>query len=99
MKVTLGYSQEHRDGKWSKMDITLEEEDIRRLLVENGMEPDATIKASDAFKLLNSEAMIYITAKTLSVGLIDKEQASAEIKQHENFKSALLAKIKEAASD
>jgi hypothetical protein len=68
MIVMAGWSGEMASGQWSKVDITLDEVDLMRLLVERtgsengssdpwGADPDLTqAKTVDVFTALSSEA-------------------------------------------
>lgn len=76
MKVTLGYSREHPGGtKWTKADVMTEEDDLRRLLTDNGVDPDIQIKPHLVFLLLRGEAEDYLIANQVKEGLISKEES------------------------
>lgn len=95
MKVTLGYSREHPGGtKWSKADVMLEEEDLKRLLIDNGIDPTIQVKANLVFQLLNAEGEIYLLAKQKSEGLVSAEDAVAHATTLREYQNKLIAEIK-----
>lgn len=99
MKFTTGYSREHPGGsKWSKMDITFEEVDFQRFLVENGIDPDTVVAPSVVYQLMWLEAERYITIHQNAEGLIDKERANAEVTRIRERQGLIISKIKESAS-
>lgn len=97
MKFTTGYSREHPGGqKWSKMDITLEEVDIKRFLAENDIDPETAISPAVAFQLMWLEAERYMVIHQADQKLIDSASAAAEVGKLRQRQSAILAKIKES---
>lgn len=98
MKFTTGYSREHPGGqKWSKMDITLEEVDLKRFLAEKGIDPAAAVGPAVAFQLMWLEAERYLLIHQANEGLISNQQAVDEITKISGRQDAILAKIKESA--
>lgn len=97
MKFTTGYSREHPGGqKWSKMDITLEEVDIKRFLMENDIDPETVISPAVAFQLMWLEAERYMIIHQNAEKLIDNDAATAEVSRLRQRQAAILAKIKES---
>lgn len=99
MKFTTGYSREHPGGqKWSKMDITLEEVDIKRFLAENDIDPETVISPAVAFQLMWLEAERYMAIHQNAEHLMRKEDAAAKVEEVRQRQGAILAKIKESAN-
>lgn len=63
MQVRQGWSGEVDHNKWAKFDITLEEEDLRRLI---GNEAKDHIDTTTAYRLLELEAERLVMAKLVS---------------------------------
>ena len=98
MKFTTGYSREHPGGqKWSKMDITLEEVDLKRFLAENDIDPEMVISPAVAFQLMWLEAERYMTIHQNAERLMGKDEATAKVEEFRQRQGAILAKIKESA--
>lgn len=63
MQVHQGWSGEVDHNKWAKFDITLDEEDLRRLV---GDDMRRTIDTTTAYRLLELEAERLVMAKLVS---------------------------------
>ncbi len=63
MQVRHGWSGEVDHNKWAKFDITLEEEDLRRLI---GDDKRRIIDTTVAYRLLELEAERLVMAKLVS---------------------------------
>lgn len=95
MKVTLGYSREHPGGnKWSKCDVMTEEDDLRRLLADNGVDPDIQIKPHLVFLLLRGEAEDYLIANQVKEGLITKDESIPQRTAIGDFKKKIIDSLK-----
>lgn len=99
MRFNTGYSQEHPGGtKWSKMDITLEEIDVQRFLVEHGLDPEVQITSSQAYQLMWLEAERYMLIHQAAEKLVTNEHAATEVGNIRTRQNAILSKIKEKAN-
>lgn len=97
MKFTTGYSREHPGGqKWSKMDITLEEVDLKRFLAENDIDPDTLISPAVAYQLMWLEAERYMVIHQAEQKLVDGEYASTEVGNLRKRQNAIMDKIRKA---
>ncbi len=63
MQVKQGWSGETDHNKWAKFDVTLEEEDLRRLV---GEDKRHTIDTAVAYRLLELEAERFVMVKLVS---------------------------------
>lgn len=66
MKVRSGWSGEVGPNQWSKFDVELDEVDLRRLLLENDVDPDQTLSVTQVFQLLEAQAEYLILAKLVT---------------------------------
>jgi hypothetical protein len=62
MRVRQGWSGETSPNVWQKISVELEEEDLRRLVVDAGIDP-AALPTEAAFQLLEIEAERLVIAK------------------------------------
>lgn len=95
MKVDCGYSQEHSDGKWSKHGVIVEEEDLKRMLVEAGLEPGIHMAPHLVWQLLTFEGESLLLASQLSKGLVTKDYVSVKMGELSKAKQSILKSIKE----
>lgn len=56
MEVRIGNSIELADTSWRRQDITLDETDLQRLLIDAGHNPDIFVPTDKAFRILELEA-------------------------------------------
>ncbi len=56
MQLRIGNSIEFADMSWRKHDVTLDEYDLQKLLVEAGLDPDTEIPLQTVFEILEAEA-------------------------------------------
>lgn len=95
MKVRHGWSGEVKPNVWGKASVELEEDDLRRLLVQAGLPGDHPVSVANAYQLLEVEAERLLTAKLISrYGYDGAEQLAALGAQRE----ALFTKLKAAAA-
>lgn len=97
MQVTTGYSQEHHDGKWSKMDVTVEEADLHRFLVEKDIDPTVHIRPAAVWTLMSAEADSFLIVRQLTQGLIDEETAKTRMSAVRATQEKIINEIKESA--
>lgn len=82
MKVRHGWSGEIKPNVWGKVQIELEEEDLRRLLMQNDLPADFPISVNHAYQLLEVEAERLLTAKLISrFGFDGQDQLAALTEQ------------------
>ncbi len=65
MRVMQGWSGETATNRWAKVDVTVEEEDLRRILHTAGLPVDQQLSTADAFKLLAGEAERLVLVKLM----------------------------------
>lgn len=85
MRVRQGWSGEFTPNQWGKLDIDVDEDDLYRMLIENGLPEDVTLTNSEVFALLNSEAR-----RLLATALLDRFGGTAAEDQITN----LVAEVK-----
>lgn len=78
MRIRVGWSGETQSNRWEKVDVELEEEDLQRLVRENGFPEDLhnRLPVKVCFQLLQNEAEVLLLSKLKMLGYpIDKASA------------------------
>lgn len=68
MRVRHGWSGEISKNQWVKLNVELEEDDLRRILVPLDINP-ATLPVAVAYQLLDIEAELALTHKLTKYGM------------------------------
>lgn len=81
MRVRHGWSGEVESNRWAKFDIELEEDDLRRILVGNGIAPSTVDKLSlvNAYRLLEIEAERLVLFKLIRRYGYSRDSASQQL--------------------
>lgn len=96
MKVRHGWSGEIKPNVWGKAQIELEEEDLRRLLLQNGLPADFPISVAHAYQLLEVEAERLLTAKLISRYGFDGQNILTALTEQ---RTQLIDKLKSMANE
>lgn len=66
MKISKGFSEEVGSNSWAKADVELDEGDLERMLVDNGLSLSADLTHSQVYGILSLEAERLLTAEYLT---------------------------------
>jgi hypothetical protein len=75
MEIREGVNSEYGRGKF---DVTLDEGDLTRMLLEAGLPPDACLTTAQAFALLRIETRLLVLAQCVQFQALSPEQAGIE---------------------
>ncbi len=78
----------------TKFDVTVDEGDLNRLLVEEGIDHAAMLTIGEAFKLLEGEARRCSIFASVEYAVVPKEQAVPQIQEVQRLQAARIAAIK-----
>lgn len=95
MKVRHGWSGEVKPNVWAKAQVELEEEDLRRLLVQIGLPDFFPISVSHAYQLLEVEAERLLTVKLIARYGYDGDAALAALTEQ---RTKIINKLKDMAA-
>jgi hypothetical protein len=95
VKLRQGWSGEVGGGRWAKFDLSLDETDLRRLLVDAGIDVDPVeLPLTLAFRLLEAEAETLVLAKLVSRYGMDGSTAATRISELSAAKTQALQQIR-----
>jgi hypothetical protein len=83
VRVRHGWSGEVGPNQWAKLDVELEEDDLRRILVPQGIEP-ANVSVGVAYLLLDIEAELSLTHKLVNKYGMKADARLAELREARN---------------
>ncbi len=95
MEIRHGWSGETQPGRWAKFAVTLQEEDLRRMLGA-GHESLRNLSTGRAFQLLELEAERLILVKLVTRYGYDPADGKTSIDDLETRKRALILEIRSA---
>lgn len=92
MEVRVGWNTEM--GR-TKFDVTVDETDLKRLLLEEGIDADpAALTTAEAFKLLEGEARRYSIFASVEYAVVPREQAVPQLEEAKQQRGDRLSKLK-----
>lgn len=96
VRVRQGWSGEVAPNTWAKADIELEEDDLRRLLIAEGVLPSQydlrlILPPIDAYRLLEIEAEILLSLKLITRYGMD---GAAKLEQLRQAKAKIISQVK-----
>lgn len=95
MQVMQGWSGEVQPNRWAKVDVTLSEVDLSRILAGAGIElPADRLPLSLAWQLLEAEAERFVLAKLIRSHGYPGEQGKARLLELAQTNRDLLAKVR-----
>lgn len=97
MELRQGWSGEVAPGRWAKFDITLQEEDLRRLLGSDYKELKALTPAV-AYTILELEAERLVIAKLVNRYGMDRDEGAQSIATLEAQRNQVCAQVVEAGT-
>lgn len=97
MQVRVGNSVEMADGSWKKQDITLDEIDLQRLLVETGLSPETYVSSQRVFQILEAEAQRLLMALMIAryTTFMGSPENLAQMHAYRDQRNSLLALLKD----
>lgn len=97
MEVHIGTSVEMADTSWRRQDITLDETDLKRLLIAAGLEPDAFVPTQIAFLILEAEAQRLLMAMMISrfSTMMNSDENKKQMLKYQHQRDAYLNSLKE----
>lgn len=95
MRIRHGWSGEYQSNHWGKLDVSLGEEDVFRLLEEAGIDAaTADLTTTEAYVLLNSEAQRLLIAGMMERYEYPAQQGKDEIALHSTHRKSVLDTVK-----
>ncbi len=97
MRVKHGWSGEVSTNRWAKVDVELDDEDLRRLVKERtglGVEALAHLSHSAAFSLLESEAERLLYIKLCQRHGMDKDTVRGLCKEILDMQNGICAALR-----
>lgn len=101
MKVDIGLSRESGSGNWHKINVELDETDLKRHVYElfttspeEGDRALGVIMAKEAFRLLEAEASRMVLLDFANRGAITPEAAKTEIREWSDRTAKIVLDIK-----
>lgn len=99
MQVMQGWSGEVQTGRWAKVDVTLNETDIGRVVYGAGIAIDLDMVPLDlAWRILDAEAEKFILVKLIRAHGYQVEKNKARLIELGQEIQDILAKIREIAA-
>jgi hypothetical protein len=94
VRVRHGWSGEIKPNQWAKLDIELEEDDLRRLLLAAKVPvDDVTVLLPAAYQLLEAEAEILLYATLMTRYEFPEAEARTRIADLTKIKNQVLGQI------
>ncbi len=95
MQVLRGWSGETKLGEWNRLDVTVDEVDFRRILIDHDISLDSIelIPSALVFVALTSQADKLLAFERMSMGH-DEAKAVREIEDAKRDLDAVINKIK-----
>lgn len=100
MQVRVGNSVEMADGSWRKQDITLDEDDLFRLLEEANCDVGQTnISSQEAFQILEAEAQRLLLAMMITrySTMMRSSENIAQVEAYKTQRDSLLNALRKKA--
>lgn len=96
MKVLLGWSQEVETNHWERIDVELDETDLRAVLAENvpELESDALINPGLKFVLMKTEIERLILVHQFDKGLVTKADANQALSENKAKRAQVFEKVR-----
>jgi len=99
MQVMQGWSGEVQPNRWAKVDVTLNEVDLMRLLLGHGVEiAPEQVPIALAFQLLDAEAERYILVKLIKSHGYPPEQGKNRLIELAQVTKDVMTKIHHVAT-
>lgn len=96
MRVRTGWSGEIEPNVWVKVDVDLDETDLRRILITAKLAPELAdiLSTTVVFQLLEAEAECLIIAKLVARYGQPVENVAEKLSAHRRTKEKIIAAIK-----
>lgn len=98
VRIRHGWSGEYASNKWGKYDVTVDDEDLWRLLTENGLdeihEEALRLTTVETFILLDAEAQRFLLAGMIAKYGYPAEAGTEEMNRLTGRRDAVIASIK-----
>ncbi len=92
MQVRIGWSGEVEPNRWAKVDVTLEELDLRRVLREHEVYAEPTVTL--AYQLMSAEGEILLTSKLVQRFGMSVGEGKDRIEKLRTTRDTILGRIR-----
>ena len=97
MFVRQGWTGEVRPGTWHKYDVSVDESDLVRLLIDNGLPGDTYVPFNTAYTLLEGQAERLMLIKLVTRQDYPRDEAVTKINTLNETKTTLLDTLRRPA--
>ncbi len=94
MQVRQGWSGEVEPNRWAKFDVELDENDLRRLFIEAGIDFVTDLTTAEAFQLLETEAERLVIVKLITRYNYPQAEGSVKLQRLPAARNVIIDAIK-----